>query len=76
MAGEISFFWGDCAIVAFWLCAGDEYASAGANAKVRMRSLERENGCGNFICAQSILTLLGRRRLAEFEQKRKAQPTA
>jgi len=73
MAGGISFFWGDCAVVAFWPWAGDEYASAGANARVRMRSLERENRCWNFICALSILTLLERRRLAEFGAEAESQ---
>src|ERR1700732_1252318 len=64
MAGGISFFWGDWAMVAFWPWAAEECASAAANARVRMRCVERGNTCLNFTCALNILPRLACGRLA------------
>src|ERR1700747_2880321 len=73
MAGGISFFCGDCAVVAFCPWAVGENTRGAASARVRTHSVKRENRCWNFICALSILTLQERRRLAEFGAEAESQ---
>src|SRR4029077_6809698 len=64
VAGGISFFCCDWAVVASWAQAAEEYASAPANAKLTMRFRAPKAWGWDFIGALKILTRLECVRLA------------